>query len=75
MYFNFRGHLICIRAVLCDMNMMEHGNLFARENLDLGADVVSVVYKPVAFQDSAAVTFDHTWPRFMIIIPSGATAF
>ena len=52
MYFNFRGHLICIRAVLCDM--MEHGNLFARENLDLGADVVSVVYKPVAFQDSAA---------------------
>ena len=54
MYFIFRGHLICIQAV------MEHGNLFARENLDLGADVVSVVYKPVAFQDSAAVTFDHT---------------
>ena len=37
--------------------------------------VVTVVYKPVAFQDSAAVTFNHTWPGFMIIIPSGVAAF
>ena len=36
---------------------------------------VTVVYKPVAFQDSAAVTFDHTWPGFMMVIPSGVTAF
>ena len=38
---------------------------FAREKVALagsGCGVVTVVYKPVAFQDSAAVTFDHTWP-------------
>ena len=40
-----------------------------------GCGAVTVVYKPVTFQDSAAVTFDHTWPGFMMIIPSGVTAF
>ena len=58
--------------------MTFHGNLSAREKVTLagsGCGVVTVVYKPVAFQDSAAVTFDHTWPGFMIIIPSGVAAF
>ena len=58
--------------------MTFHGNLSAREKVTLawsGCGAVTVVYKPVAFQDSAAVTFDHSWPGFMIIIPSGVTAF
>ena len=41
-----------------------HGNWFAREKVapaGSGCGAVTVVYKPVAFQDSAAVTFDHTW--------------
>ena len=46
---------------------MTHGNIFAREKVTIflrpaGSGCgVTVVYKPVAFQDSAAVTFDHTW--------------
>ena len=60
--------------MICD----ETWNLFAREKVPLagsGCGAVTVVYKPVTFQDSSAVTFDHTWPGFMIIIPSGVTVF